>query len=154
MRGYCGVGIYRTKNEINVGTLWRSAHSFGADFIFTVGRRYKQQASDTTKAWRHVPLFHFADYDDLLAHLPHDCRIVGVELSPRAAPVTGYTHPLRACYLLGAEDTGLPPPVLQRVHDLIEIPGLLHCLNVATAGSIVLYDRARKFNRLERLEAA
>ena len=28
-----------------------SAHNLGAAFIFTVGQRYKYQASDNTKAW-------------------------------------------------------------------------------------------------------
>lgn len=40
-RGYFGIGIYHTKNVLNVGTLWRSAHNFGASFIFTVGMRYR-----------------------------------------------------------------------------------------------------------------
>lgn len=31
-RGYYGIGIYHPKTTENVGTLWRSAHNFGADF--------------------------------------------------------------------------------------------------------------------------
>lgn len=42
-KGYYGIGIYETKEETNVGTLWRSAQNFGADFIFTIGARYKTQ---------------------------------------------------------------------------------------------------------------
>ena len=42
MCGYCGIGIENGKAEVNLGTLWRSAHIFGAVFLFTVGRRYRQ----------------------------------------------------------------------------------------------------------------
>lgn len=56
-RGFYGIGIVGSKTPINVGTLWRSAGILGASFIFTAGRRYPQQASDTIKAWRHTPFF-------------------------------------------------------------------------------------------------
>lgn len=36
-RGYFGIGVYHSKNADNIGTLWRSAAIFGADFIFTNG---------------------------------------------------------------------------------------------------------------------
>lgn len=143
-RGFVGVGVYHLKSGGNLGTLWRSAHAMGADFIFTVGARYKHQASDTTKAWRHVPLFNFTDLDDLVEHLPHSTKLVGVELCDRAASLPGYKHPDRACYLLGAEDYGLQPKQLERCHDVVVIPHASWCLNVATAGSIVLYDRRQK----------
>lgn len=40
---YFGIGIYHVKNEENIGTLWRSANISGADFIFTIDRRYNGQ---------------------------------------------------------------------------------------------------------------
>lgn len=141
MRGYCGIGIYGTKSAVNVGTLWRSAGMMGAAFIFTVGRRYPKQASDTNKTWRHIPLWHFDSLDDL--RVPHDCPLIGVEQTPKSRPLPGYRHPERAIYLLGAEDSGLPAKVLARCHQVVAIPSE-RCLNVATAGSIVLYDRVAK----------
>ncbi len=125
---------------MNVGTLWRSAHILGADFIFTVGRRYRHQSSDTTKAWKSIPLWHFNEIDELLSHSPKDARLVGVELDERATDLSAYSHPERAIYLLGAEDHGIPEKTLDRCHDLIQLPGD-YSMNVATAGSIVLYDR-------------
>jgi len=143
MRGYFGIGIEHTKNVINVGTLWRSAQSLGASHIFTIGRRYRRQASDTTKAWKHIPLFHFDTFADFYEHLPHDCRLVGVEILPGARKLPAYVHPERAMYLLGAEDHGLTNEAVDRCHDLIEIPSA-YCLNVSTAGSIIMYDRQTK----------
>lgn len=138
--GFFAIGIEHTKTEQNVGSLWRSAHSFGAAFLFTIGRRYKRQCSDTSKAWRQVPLLHFATLDDLLEHLPLECRLVGVEQCDRSVDVASYRHPERAVYLLGAEDHGLTARALERCHDVISID-TPRCLNVAVAGSIVMSER-------------
>lgn len=139
-RGYFGVGIVNTKTAANVGVLWRSADLLGASFIFTVGRRYKREPSDTMKSWRHIPLLNFSSLDDLWDHLPFDCRVVGVELQDDAKPLAEYRHWQRAIYLLGAEDHGLTPEAIERCHDLIVLPGR-RSMNVSVAGSIVLYDR-------------
>ena len=40
MRGYFEIGIYRTKCDANVGTLWRSSFQLGASGIFTIGKRF------------------------------------------------------------------------------------------------------------------
>jgi tRNA G18 (ribose-2'-O)-methylase SpoU len=140
-RGHFGIGILNGKAECNLGTLWRSAHGFGADWLFTIGRRYPKQSSDTTKAWRHVPLFEFRDFDAFLDALPRESLVVAVELAPGARELSAFTHPERAAYLLGAEDAGIPADVLARCHRSVYIPHADRCLNVATAGSIVLYDR-------------
>lgn len=142
-RGFYGIGIVGSKTPLNVGTLWRSAGILGASFIFTAGRRYPQQASDTIKAWKHTPLFEFDTSDGLWAALPKGCVPVAVEMDSRSRPLASIVHPERACYILGAEDTGVPEHVLARCPIVVSIPGD-HSLNVAVAGSIVLYDRLAK----------
>lgn len=144
VRGYFGIGVVNGKVSQNVGTLLRSAYAFGAAFVFTTGTRYQRQCSDTSKAWRHMPLFHFPEVSDLLAYLPYDCRLVGIELDARARDLASAIHPERACYLLGAEDHGLEPDVLARCHEIFQVGGAARCLNVSVAGSIVLWDRQRK----------
>jgi len=142
-RGFFGVAVYHPKTEANIGTLWRSATAYQASVIATVGpRRYEHQASDTCKTPMHLPLLKFEDVDDLVAHLPYGCQLVGVELSDRSEPLTKFAHPSRAFYLLGAEDHGLPDPVLQRCHQVVQIPSPVSwSLNVSVAGSLVLHDR-------------
>lgn len=141
-RGFFAVGICGNKTPENLGTLWRSGSLYGAAFVFTVGRRYPKQASDTTNTPRHTPLFHFADIDDLISHLPYSCPLVGVELDDRSVPLTEYAHHERAAYLLGAEDYGLRPIERDRCHDLLQIESVKpYSMNVAVAGSVVLYDR-------------
>lgn len=152
MRGYFEVGVYHPKSETNVGTLWRSAFQLGASGIFTVGRRYQRQSSDTVKAWRHVPLRHFEFIEEMLANRPYSCELVGVEMGGKR--LAEFVHPERAIYLLGAEDHGLPPAVLAHCNRLVSLESInANSFNVAVAGSLVLYDRVFGNKRLQPMLA-
>jgi tRNA G18 (ribose-2'-O)-methylase SpoU len=140
MRGYFEIGIYRPKTETNVGTLWRSAYQLGASGIFTIGRRYEKQASDTLASWRHVPMRHFLTIEDMLSARPYSCELVGVEMGGK--PLADFSHPERAIYLLGAEDFGLPPKILEMCNRTVSLESVnTPSFNVAVAGSIVAYSR-------------
>jgi tRNA G18 (ribose-2'-O)-methylase SpoU len=139
-RGYFGIGIENQKTPANLGTLWRSAFNFGASFLFTVNRRYPPQVSDTVKAWRHVPLQNYGDIDAFAGAVPMDCEVIGVELHDHATPLKRFHHPERAIYLLGAEDKGLSAKALGLCQRVIQIESR-QCLNVAVAGSIVMWHR-------------
>lgn len=105
-RGYCGIGIENVKSKCNIGTLWRSALNFNADFIFTIHRRYKKQASDTVKAYRHIPLWHFDTIEDFRKSIPYDCIPIGIEICKEAKDIRNFTHPERAIYILGSGEGG------------------------------------------------
>ena len=142
-QGFFAIGIYRHKTEHNIGTLWRSAFVLGSSYIFTVGKKYKKQTSDVTRTWSRIPLFYYPEMEDLLQNIPYDCRIVGIEIDENAIPRAEFEHPLRAIYLLGSEDFGLPPAVKEKCHFLVRLPGN-SSLNVAVTGGIVLHDRITK----------
>lgn len=143
MRGFFEIGIFRGKTETNAGTLWRSAYQLGAAGIFTVGRRYPKQSSNTYMSERHIPLREFEDFDALYKALPYDCQLVGIEMGGK--DIATFKHPDRAIYLLGAEDSGLPPAVVARCHQVVQLPSVrMPSFNVAVAGSIVMYDRVIK----------
>lgn len=149
-RGFFGAVVYHPKTETNVGSLHRSARLMGAAFLGQIGPRYKRQSSDTLACYRHMPLYEYLTFEDFYDHLPFDCVLVGVEMDERAKPLVGYRHPQRAVYLFGAEDSGLPEWVLVRCHELVQLG--TGSLNLACAGSIILYDRMRYTNRLGKLE--
>ncbi len=139
-RGYFEIGVWHPKTEQNIGTLWRSAYQLGASGIFTIGRRYQKQASDTCSTFKHVALRNYENLDELFAVLPYSAPLVAIEMGGK--PLEKFWHPERAVYLLGAEDHGLPDVVLSRCHMVVS----LNCVrvafyNVAVAGSIVMYHR-------------
>lgn len=142
-KGYFGIGCLNMKTSMNYGTLFRTAQVFNADFVFLIGSRFKQQATDTMKSWRHMPTFVYTDFADFNAHRPYDCRLIGIEMDKKARPISNYVHPKQACYLLGAEDNGLTAEAIAKCSDVLYLPGE-RSLNVAVAGSIVLFDRINK----------
>lgn len=138
--GFFGIGILHGKNSLNYGTLFRTAQIFEADFIFLIGKRFKNQASDTMKSWRHIPTYSYENFEQFNQMRPFDCKLIGIEMIESATPISDFKHPKQACYLLGAEDSGLSNEALKACHEIIYLPGE-RSLNVSVAGSIVLYDR-------------
>lgn len=145
-RGFVGIGIYNGKFHQNIGSLFRSATQLGCDFVFTIGERYMHQKTDTMKCGRHIPIFNFKDWADFREHLPNNCETVGVEMCDRAIPLESHTPFSRVCYLLGAEDHGLPQEAIKSCRKIVKLPGNIS-MNVACAGSIILYNHFIKTQR-------
>jgi tRNA G18 (ribose-2'-O)-methylase SpoU len=137
---YFEIGICNVKTPANLGTLWRSAYQLGAAGIFVIGKRFSRQCSDTVKAYTEIPLREYKDSDHFLSCRPFDCLLVGVEQG--GVSLRRYSHPLRAMYLLGAEDNGLPKHVIAECNNLVSLESVnTNSYNVAVAGSIVMYHR-------------
>ena len=145
-RGYFAIGVERVSKSMNLGNLMRSAYGFGASFVFTIDAdaRAFEAKSDTSKAAEHVPAYHWASVHDM--QLPRHCRLVGVELLDEAVDLPRFRHPARAAYVLGPERGSLSDALLARCDHVVKIPTAF-CINVAMAGAIVMYDRARSLGR-------
>lgn len=145
MRGFFEIGIYHPKTAENIGTLWRSAYQLGAAGIFVIGNRCKKQASDTTQAWRHIPLRYYPTWDEFQESRPIETPLIAIEMSEGAPMLQEFQHPERAVYLLGAEDHGLPQNVLSKCQKVIQLSSIRSAsYNVAVAGTLVMYDRQFK----------
>ena len=140
MRGYFGIGIESASKPMNTGNLIRSAHAFGASFIFTVNAHYRvrEARSDTSKTQGSVPWYDWDNIDDVL--LPKGCQLVGIELTNDAIELPRFKHPNRAAYILGPERGNLSDKTQARCDHIIQIPTKF-CVNVQIAGAIVMYDR-------------
>lgn len=148
MRGYFGIGVEGISKPFNVGNLFRTAHAFGASFVFTVNAHYtvRQAKSDTSRALGHVPYYEWETPEAM--ELPRDCRLVAIELVDEATELPSFRHPLRAAYVLGRERGNVTPELLARADHVIRIPTKF-CLNVGIAGAIVMYDRLISLGRFE-----
>jgi tRNA G18 (ribose-2'-O)-methylase SpoU len=149
MRGYFGIGAEGISKPLNVGNLVRSAHAFGASFLFLVDAHHTIETAhaDTSEAERQVPLYRFDSVDDLL--LPRGCALVGIELTEDAIELPIFFHPQAAAYVLGRERGSLSPALQARCDHLVKIPTKF-CVNVGTAGAIVMYDRLISQGRFAR----
>lgn len=150
MRGYFGVGSERISKQMNLGAIMRTAHAFGASFVFTVGSRLKAREaalSDTSKSGGHVPLYEYDSVNEIL--LPKACVLVGLEIDDDAADLPTFPHPLNAAYLLGPERGDLSEAAKARCAFLVRIPTKF-CVNLSVAAAIVLYDRLLALGGRER----
>lgn len=148
MRGYFGIGIDQASKAGNVGNLIRTAHAFGASFVFAVnpkvmahsGELVTKDYTDTSKSHQQIPFFNYDTAADV--DVPQGCQIVGVEITDDAVDLPSFKHPIQAVYVMGGERSSLSPEMLARCDSVIKIPTKFS-LNVATAGAIIMYDRHR-----------
>lgn len=141
MRGYFGFGVEAISKPMNLGTLMRSAHAFGASFFFTLDAVFSPRQvrqSDTSDASKHLPLYVWESLSEM--QLPRGCSLVGVELTDEAVELPSFRHPLAAAYVLGPERGSLSPELQARCDLVVKIPTRF-CVNVGIAGALVMYDR-------------
>ncbi|MCP4395024.1 MAG: RNA methyltransferase [Alphaproteobacteria bacterium] len=141
MRGYFGIGVESVSKQYNIGNLFRSAHAFGAGFVFTVDAAYEKSRggkSDTSKSLQHLPFYNFPDVNSMI--LPQGCKLVGVELMDDSIELPSFRHPINAAYILGPERASLSSEVVEKCDYVVQIPSRF-CLNVGIAGALVMYDR-------------
>lgn len=147
MKGYFGIGVEGVSKAMNVGALFRTAHAFGASFVFTVRAQYNRREgahSDTSDTPLSVPTHHFKGLEDF--RLPIGCRLVGVEIADDAIELPSFRHPRQAAYVLGAEREGLSPELQSRCDYVVRIPTRFS-LNLGVAGALVMYDRMLSLGR-------
>jgi tRNA G18 (ribose-2'-O)-methylase SpoU len=155
MKGYFGIGVEGVSKAMNVGALFRTAHAFGASFIFTVAAAYRRGElgnADTSDTPGHVPTWHFDDLKTLA--LPLGCRLVGIEITPDAIELPSFRHPRQAAYVLGSEREGLSRELQGLCDHIVRIPTRFS-VNLGIAGALVMYDRTLSLGRFaERPVAA
>ncbi|HSN54008.1 MAG TPA: TrmH family RNA methyltransferase [Candidatus Sulfomarinibacteraceae bacterium] len=144
------VAAWEISKEHNVGTLVRTAHAAAAEEVILLGDRdWNVEAARTAELYTRIVQLP-ADSGALRAHLAERrWDLVAVELAEGATPLFEAVYPPRPCFLLGAELGGLPPELVEAAALVVEIPqwGLVPCLNLAVAGSIVVYDHLGKLDR-------
>jgi len=146
MRGYFGIGAERISKAMNLGTLMRTAHAFGAAFAFVVDATYavREAKSDTSEAAGHLPIYDVPNAAAL--QLPKKCRLIGVELTDDAVDLPSFRHPAQAAYVLGPERGELSAEMQARCAHIVRIPTRF-CVNLGVAGAIVMYDRRLALGR-------
>ena len=118
------LGIERFNKSMNAGNLFRSAHAFGASFIFTVDSKFllTEIASDTLDLWKQVPF---------------------------SLPFTRENYvsqALRSCRSRILRRGSLTDELLEHRDHIVKIPTQF-CVNVSTADAVVMYHRSKTLGR-------
>lgn len=142
-RGFSAIGLHQPKTLANIGSVLRAATCYKSALVAVSGRRYSRSPTDTTKAWRHLPLLQVENLRDAI---PFAAIPVAVDLIDDAIELQDYHHPERAFYVFGPEDGTLGNSVLSWCRDRVVVP-TSHCMNLAATVNVVLYDRLAKQRR-------
>lgn len=141
MRGYFGIGVEGISKAQNLGAVMRTAHAFGASFVFTLGAHHKLRGlnqTDTSRSLDHLPYYEWDSPGEF--RLPSGCSLVGVELTDQSIELPSFRHPRAACYILGPEDGNLSQAMQDCCDYIVKIPTKF-CINVSLAAALTLYDR-------------
>lgn len=131
----------------NVGQAVRMAAAFGALQVIYTGERMENlleemgrlPREERLRAYRNVGL----ERDQAPLDRFIECTPVCVEVSPQSESLPDFIHPPDAVYVFGPEDGHVPQSIRALCHRFVRIPSV-HCLNLASAVGVVLYDRIAK----------
>lgn len=141
--------MLQPKFVVNVATMIRNCASFGIEWLVLTGDRLdiptgrkgdRMPRQERLRDFRTVKVIH-SDFPMVLFR--DDVAPIGVELTPSSMPLPYLKHPDNAVYLFGPEDGSIPAGWRAICHQIVSIPSL-HCLNVATAGGIILSHRVEQ----------
>lgn len=143
------IAAWNISKEHNVGSLVRTAHATAASEVVLIGDRdWNVEAARTAELYTTV--VQLPDIRSFRAHLQRrGWRLVVVELDERAVSLFDAAYPDRPCFLVGAELGGVPEELIADAGTVVQIPqwGLIPSLNLAVAGSLVVYDYLAKLHR-------
>jgi tRNA C32,U32 (ribose-2'-O)-methylase TrmJ len=142
------VALVDPKYPHNVGAAVRAASCFGVGQVWfsgtrvplTGGKRRRLPREERMKGYAAVELRREDRFFDAFG--PGTVP-VAVELRRGAELLPAFEHPERALYVFGPEDGSLGTAELSRCHRVVVIP-TRHCVNLAAAVYLVLYDRMVK----------
>ena len=131
----------------NLGTMLRTCDAVGACMAVPNTPHYRQalDKGDTLRRRPHLHHVNGSKISWIARQKEWGSRIVAVELADDAIPLTRLEPAkARTVLLLGHEHEGVPDAAWDLIDDVVEIPmvGIGHSLNVAVAGSLVLYRLA------------
>jgi 23S rRNA (guanosine2251-2'-O)-methyltransferase len=138
----------------NFGAIVRTAECVGVDAVIVPSRGASQISGDAMKtsagALNLVPICRTNNLLALLKSMQQSglCLIACTEKTSTSLYDISYNQP--SIVIMGSEDSGIAPEILQRCDHQVKIPllGNIASLNVSTAAGIILYEaiRQRNFN--------
>ena len=147
--------LENVRSLYNVGAFYRTADAVALEKLYLTGfTGYPPQnmiSKTALGAEETVPWEHHANAVDVIAGLrERGFEIAAIETSVHAVDIFDWQPRFPVCVLFGHETDGLTPEASALADRHIRIPmlGRKHSLNVASAGSVVMYELLRKYRVL------
>lgn len=149
---------HNIRSTHNVGAIFRTCEGFGVSRLILSGytpypsvandprlphiaQKITQQIHKTALNAETLVLFEHQPDLNLTELISSGYRIVGLEQSPGSILLNTYHPTEKIALILGEEVDGIPPEILKKCDDIVEIPmhGQKESFNVSVATGIALY---------------
>jgi tRNA (guanosine-2'-O-)-methyltransferase len=150
-QGSVSVALVSLSNPFNVGSIYRTAATLGADTVYLVGAtptalepKVRKTSLGTEKAVQTVQVATLADVAGQV--LAQGGVMTAVALASGAVPIHEHPFPDTVCLVLGSERHGLSPSGLNICDNAVFVaqPGKVASLNVSVAAGLALYEFRRQ----------
>lgn len=135
------------RSHVNFSRIVRAASCCGLTELFCAGqpkidRNIARDAADAVKLNIHRTLPPVLDKLKKQGY-----HLVGLEQTTHSKNLHTYRFPRKTAIIIGNERLGIPPEILEKLDDTIEIPvwGPPASYNVATATTMALYEYCRQY---------
>ena len=140
------VAIENWVNDINIGTVVRTANAFLAAEVHIVGRRrWNRRGAMATDRYQHIR--HHPDVEALVGWATErGLPLIGVDNLPGAVTLEGAVLPERCVLVFGQEGPGLSEPVREAAEVVCAIPqfGSTRSINAGVAAGIAMHAWIRR----------
>lgn len=145
----------RVTDVRNFGAIVRSAECAGVHAVIIPGKNSAKISSDALKtsagALYHVPVCRVANLKKIVRELKFQRGMQIYAASEKAEKYyTGVDMTLPMAIIMGSEDKGIDPELLNITTDCVKIPqkGQIESLNVSAAAAIMLFEGVRQRDAL------
>ncbi len=140
----------RVTDVRNFGAIVRSAECGGVNAIIVPEKGMARIGADAVKtsagALNHLPVCKSPNLKDTVRFLKNSGIKIVVASEKADKLYTAATMDMPLCIIVGAEDKGTSPAVLQLADEVVRIPllGKIDSLNVSVAAALMIYEAVRQ----------
>ena len=146
------IAIENFENDMNIGTVVRTANAFAVDTVHIVGRRrWNRRGAMVTDRYQH--LMHHDTIADLISWAnEQDLQVLAIDNIPGSVPLETATLPERCLLLFGQEGPGVTPEAQDAAVMTLSIAqfGSTRSINAGVAAGIAMHTWIRQHADLSR----
>lgn len=139
------IAIENVEHDFNIGSIVRTANSFNVSKVHIIGKKkYNRRGAMCTD--KYLEIIHHPTMEDFL-QTQQGRELVAIENNTsRARELHSKKFANNTTLILGSENNGITPELLDRAHDVrfIESFGSTRSVNVGAAAAIAMYEYIRQ----------
>ena len=145
------VAIENFENDMNIGTVVRTANAFLAEAVHIVGRRrWNRRGAMVTDRYQHI--IHHDTVADLMAWAAErDLAVIAIDNTPGSVPLETADIPRNCVLLFGQEGPGVTPEAQESALMTCSIAqfGSTRSINAGVAAGIAMHTWVRQHANLD-----